>query len=109
MLQGIPPIPPIPPTPPSVAIASGDPPVLAIVLVILVGIAAVTLLVLPVVRAWARRLEDGAPRDDSDSQLGARVEHLEQRLADAEERLDFAERMLARGPEPAVLPREKAD
>lgn len=105
MLQAIPPVPP----PPAAVVLQGGPPAAAMLVFALAAIAAMTLILFPLVRAWARRLEGGAPRDDSDLQLGARVEHLEQRLADAEERLDFAERMLARGPESAVLPREKAD
>ncbi|MGB7212526.1 MAG: hypothetical protein WBC97_07855 [Gemmatimonadales bacterium] len=104
MIQGLP---PVPPAPPMVVQGGGhDPGMLIFALAV---VAAITLVLFPLVRAWARRLEGGAPRDDSDSHLGARVEHLEQRLADAEERLDFAERMLARGPEPMALPREKAD
>lgn len=98
----------VPPAPPAVEVISGGPPAAAIVVVVLVAIAAVTILMLPVMRAWGRRL-DGGTAAPTDSELGARVEHLEQRLADAEERLDFAERMLARGPDPVALPREKAD
>lgn len=106
MLQGIPPV-PAPPTAPMVVHAgSPDPGMLIFALTV---VAAITLVLFPLARAWARRLEGGGPRDDSDSHLGSRLEHLEQRLADAEERLDFAERMLARGPEPMALPREKAD
>ena len=98
---------PVPPTPPSAVITDG-PPVSVVIMTVVVVLAGVIFLY-PLVRAWARRLEGGVPRDDSDLQLGARVEHLEQRLADAEERLDFAERMLARGPDAGALPREKAD
>ncbi|HEU5358853.1 MAG TPA: hypothetical protein VFU45_07030 [Gemmatimonadales bacterium] len=104
MLQAIPPV----PAPPSPAVFMDGPPVSVVLITVVVVVAGVIFLY-PLVRAWARRLEGGVPRDDSDLQLGARVEHLEQRLADAEERLDFAERMLARGPETAALPREKAD
>jgi len=32
------------------------------------------------------------------------VDHLHQRVAELEERIDFAERMLARPPSPAALP-----
>lgn len=97
---------PAPPAP--VVVQSGHADVATLIFALTV-VAAITLVLLPLARAWARRLEGGGPRDDSDSQLGSRVEHLEQRLADAEERLDFAERMLARGPDPVALPRDKAD
>jgi hypothetical protein len=93
------------PIPPEV---SGGAPVGAILVIVLAGIAAVTLILIPLARAWARRLERGAA-GEGDTSLLARMEHLEQRLAEAEERLDFAERMLARAPEQAMLPRDKAD
>lgn len=107
MLQVLPQL-PAPPAPPVDAVFQNGPPAAAIVVIVLVGIAAVTFLVLPLVRAWARRLEGGAA-PAGDMELSARVEHLEQRLADAEERLDFAERMLARNAEPGVLPRGRPD
>lgn len=105
MLQGVPQV----PAPPAPVVMHGGPSDVTMLIFALTVIAAVTLVLFPLARAWARRLEGGVPRDDSDSHLGSRVEHLEQRLADAEERLDFAERMLARGPDPVALPREKAD
>ncbi|HET7573652.1 MAG TPA: hypothetical protein VFJ99_00910 [Solirubrobacterales bacterium] len=101
LIQMVPPA-PIPPE------VSGGAPVGAILVIVLAGIAAVTLILIPLARAWARRLERGGSAD-SDTSVLARMEHLEQRLAEAEERLDFAERMLARAPESTMLPREKAD
>ena len=101
-------VPQFPPPAAPVVVHSG-PADVTILIVALTVIAAITLVLFPLVRAWARRLEGSVPRDDSDSQLGSRLEHVEQRLADAEERLDFAERMLARGPDPVALPRDKAD
>ncbi len=62
----------------------------------------------PVFRAWARRVDSGgdvhALRDEL-ARLDDRVAQLEAenaRLLEVEERLDFAERLLARGQEPAA-------
>ena len=100
---------PIVPQFPAPVVVHSGPADVTILILALTVVAAITLVLFPLVRAWARRLEGSVPRDDSDSQLGSRLEHVEQRLADAEERLDFAERMLARGPDPVALPRDKAD
>ena len=72
-----------------------------------------TVILWPVMRALARRLEGKS----ADPALRAEVEHLQHRLeemdalqgrvAELEERLDFTERMLVRGqeaPEPGRLP-----
>lgn len=69
----------------------------------------------PLVRAWARRIEGGTASADQRARLdaleqremtGAEVDLTRQRLAELEERLDFAERLLgqARSADP-VLPR----
>lgn len=84
-----------------VVIGSGDPPpeLLVAVLGILVG----GLLLWPLVRAWARRLERGASNPalkDEVEQLRARLSEMEglhDRVAELEERADFAERMLTQG------------
>jgi hypothetical protein len=53
----------------------------------------------PFATALADRLR-GAPADrEPDPRLADEVEQLRMRLAEAEERLDFAERLLARGGE----------
>ncbi|HEX2265975.1 MAG TPA: hypothetical protein VHH14_06810 [Solirubrobacterales bacterium] len=53
----------------------------------------------PFANAFADRLR-GAPADrDPDPRLADEVEQLRLRLAEVEERLDFAERLLARGGE----------
>lgn len=101
---------PVQPSPPEapvtqVIVGSGDPPpeLIMAILGILVG----GLLLWPLVRAWARRLERGS----ADPALKEEVEHLRARLAEMdglqdrvaelEERADFAERMLTQGtPEP---------
>jgi hypothetical protein len=66
--------------------------------------------------AWRRqRALQAAPRERTDAYERARIEDLEARVAELEEahgrvleleeRLDFTERMLARGTEPAALHR----
>jgi hypothetical protein len=50
----------------------------------------------PIAQAVAQRLR-GRPAAEPDPNLLAELEHLRGRLAEVEERLDFAERLLARG------------
>ena len=62
-----------------------------------------------VVGILRRRFDGGAPamaREELDALHGriAAAEALEGRVAELEERLDFAERLLARQPEPEALP-----
>lgn len=71
----------------------------------------VAMLLRPIVSAWARRLGGGAATAD----LAAEVDELRQRIMDLEaergrtleleERLDFAERMLAQHAQPRELER----
>jgi hypothetical protein len=78
----------------------------SILFIILVSVVAATVILWPIVRALARRLEG---KGTGDAGLKADVEHLHQRLGEVdalqarvgelEERLDFAERLLARTPE----------
>jgi hypothetical protein len=84
--------------------------VLGIVAVMVTSLAAA--LLYPIARAYARRLEGRAPaeglRQDL-ADLSARLElmqHDQERVAELEARVDFAERMLAqqRDREPARLP-----
>ena len=84
----------------------------AIVAVLLIVASAV--LLRPVMRAWARRLggqADAAPLADEVGELMERMAELEGavgRLHELEERLDFAERLLAKSHEPQrELPRER--
>ena len=82
-------------------------------LVMIVGLSllAATVILWPVMRALARRLEG---KGTTDAALRAEVEQLQQRLGDVdflqhrvaelEERIDFTERMLARNQAPAALP-----
>lgn len=53
----------------------------------------------PFATALADRLRSGRADREPDPQLANDVEQLQLRLAEVEERLDFAERLLARGGE----------
>ena len=108
MLQApVPPVPPTPPFDPNLVFIHGgmDKGVVAIVVFALI---AATVILWPVMRALARRLEgktvDPALRDEVD-RLQHRLEEmdtLQVRMAELEERLDFAERLLTRGQESNV-------
>ena len=108
---------PVPPTPPDIpfdpnlVITSMDGP--AIVMIVLLVMTACTIVLWPLARALARRLEG---RGAVDPQLKGELEQMHHRLAEVdtlqmrvgelEERLDFAERLLARTDrDPAPLPR----
>ena len=56
----------------------------------------------PIGAAIAERIRGATPADDP--ALAADVEHLRGRLAEVEERLDFAERLLAQAREADQLP-----
>ena len=100
------PLPPPSPTfdPNVIWMSDGGPP--AIVMIVLLSLVAMTVILWPVMRALARRLEGKAAPDPA---LRAEVEQLhhrlgdvdvlQQRVAELEERLDFAERLLTRGQE----------
>jgi hypothetical protein len=100
MLQEPPPIPPEPPFDPNLFFLQGGPVMVAIVLV--AALAATTIILWPIIRALARRLEG---KGSADAALKAEVDHLHARLSDVdslqarmldlEERVDFAERLLA--------------
>ena len=107
---------PTPPTAPSIpdaVIVNGggvplDSP--ALVMIIVTVVVAATLILWPLVRALARRLEGkggaGAALQAEVEELRARVHELEVsqgRILDLEERLDFTERILTQK-EPARLP-----
>jgi hypothetical protein len=103
------PAPPAPPDPIIVqTVGGGGPPEQFFIAITLIAIAVVTGVVLyPLFKAFAKRLEGKVGGGDT-SMLEARVIDLEHRLAEAEERIDFNERMLAQR-EPVALPRDKAD
>ncbi len=96
------PVPPVPPVPPAHEVTLGgslegwDAVILLAVL-----LATVAALLWPLIKAVARRIEAGGAATDTRmelEELRERVRQLEQgnpRLAELEERLDFAERLLA--------------
>ena len=57
----------------------------------------------PMAKALADRLR-GRTGTEADPALLAEVDQLRERLAEVEERLDFAERLLARGSQPDQIP-----
>lgn len=104
MLQGVPPLPPPPPSPPFdpnlIFMQDWGPPF--ILFIVLGALAAATIILSPIVRAFARRLEG---KGSGDAAFRAEVEQLQSRLAEVdtlhtrvaelEERVDFTERLLA--------------
>ena len=94
------------------AVDSGDIAGMVITVVITIAIAGTIVLRGPLGRALARAIELGAgggrsPDDEARVQLEQRVAELEAgqaRVAELEDRLDFAERMLARSDSVARLP-----
>jgi Tfp pilus assembly protein PilO len=109
LLQGVPP-PTMPPIPVDPNVLFMDPK--SIVMIVLLVTVAVTIVAWPIVRALARRLEAKAgltpsvqgELDQMHHRL-AELDTLQQRVVELEERLDFAERLLARGDTQATLPR----
>lgn len=94
----------------------GDVAPVLVVTLLIVSIAAVLILRGPLGRALARRLEGTASQGESPSAgiagIAERVTELEQRearLAELEERLDFAERLLAQRDAVERLPRGRDD
>ncbi|MGH7509299.1 MAG: hypothetical protein ACREMZ_07485 [Gemmatimonadales bacterium] len=100
----VPPTPPPPPFDPNLIFLEGGPPVVLMIVVAALGLVATTIILWPIVRALARRLEG---RGTGDAALRAEIEHLHARVGDVdslqarvlelEERVDFAERLLAQG------------
>jgi Tfp pilus assembly protein PilO len=113
VIQGTPPVPPEIPAPPFdpnlFFMSEWGAPVL--VTIVALSLLAATIILWPVMRALGRRLES---KGSADAALRAEVEqlqhrlgevdHLQQRVAELEERIDFTERMLARAQTPAALP-----
>lgn len=111
LLQGV----PTPPPPPETIVIGGSGPgpgeTIAIVAISVSLAWLAYVLIGPLVRAWASRIEG-----KGNAQLEARVrelehtlgenEHATQRIAELEERLDFAERLLSQREDPARLPNE---
>lgn len=102
------PAPPTPPPPPVAILTSFGPThdlIIGVTMIVLVIVGGLVLF--PLVRALARRLE-GRGTAGTDPMVLDRVAELEHRLGEAEERIDFNERMLSQR-EPVALPRDKAD
>ena len=110
IVQAGPPEIPAPPFDPNLFIMNGGAP--ALVMIVFLALAAATVILWPLMRAFGRRLEgkshaDAAALRAEVEQLQQRlgeVDHLHHRVAELEERIDFAERMLARPPSTAALP-----
>ena len=97
---------PVPPVPGGhMTVGLSDP---AAVIMVLAILGTALLIMWPLVRALARRLEGGASKElllELDG-LRGRVQQIEEgqaRLGELEERLDFAERMLAQSREPSTM------
>ena len=111
MIQQGPPDIPAPPFDPNLFWANGGAPM--VVTIVFLALVAITLILWPIMRAFGRRLEG---KGQGDAALRAEVEQLQQRLgevdhlhhrvAELEERIDFAERMLARPGASSVSPGE---
>ena len=108
MLQGLP-TPPTPPSPPFdpnlIFMNDGGPPV--VLLIVIAALAATVIILWPLMRAFARRLEGKGAGDPAlhaeVEQLHLRlgeVDTLQARVAELEERVDFAERLLAQTHDP---------
>ena len=109
IFQGVPPVPPTPPTPPFdpnlIFLNDGGPPVL--LLIVIAALTAAVIILWPLVRAFARRLEgkggDNPALRAEVEQMQARlaeVDTLQHRVSELEERVDFTERLLAQAHDP---------
>jgi hypothetical protein len=105
------PMPPMPPGPSSEMIVSGTLHDMAVVVLLLgVGLM-VAALIWPLIRAIARRIEGGSAGAEVHAELEAlrdrvrQLEEMQPRMLELEERVDFAERIVAKGREPDRLER----
>ena len=108
----VPPVPPTPPFDPNLVFQNGGIDA-GVVTIVVFALIAATIILWPVMRALARRLEgksaDPALREEVE-RLQHRLEEvdvLQGRVAELEERIDFTERILVRGqetPGPGRLP-----
>jgi hypothetical protein len=109
-IQGVPPVPPVPPPGSELSIGGSLEGIAAIVLLLGAGLI-MAAVIWPLVRAFARRIEGGAPGAEMQAELESlqeRVRQLEEmapRMAELEDRLDFTERVVAQGREPDRLQR----
>jgi hypothetical protein len=111
LLQGIP-TPPAPPQLPGseMSISGSLEDMAAVVLLLGVGLILATL-IWPLIKAIARRIEGGAAGAEVQAELeGLRervrqLEEIQPRMLELEERVDFTERIVAKGREPDRLER----
>ena len=116
MIQDLPPGPqaPLPPDLTPIIVDTGPPEWAGAVAVMSLLIIFGSIVLWPLVRAWARRLERGVVTDDLMDELvhlRERVADLEgqgPRMAELEERVDFTERLLTEARDTMRLPREGA-
>lgn len=100
---------PAPPAPPDlpVIVGPGPPEWIAPFVIALVTIVVGGILLYPVLRAWARRLEGRTAGEDVRAELEqlhdrvAELEGVEQRLHELESRVEFSERLLSQQREQA--------
>ena len=92
--------------------APGDVAPMVVMITVAICIAGIFILRGPLGKAFARRIEgSGAGADERVMELERRVNELEARdarVAELEDRLDFAERMLAQQREAARLPERRS-
>jgi len=74
-----------------------------VIVAVVLAVAMVKIFRGPIGAAIAERIR-GGPLAAEDSAIAAEVDHLRGRLAEVEERLDFAERLLAQAREADQLP-----
>jgi hypothetical protein len=106
-----PPTPQAPPFDPNLIFMNhGGPPM--VLLIVIAALTATVIILWPIMRAFARRLEgkaggDPALRSDVDHLHGrlGEIDALQTRVAELEERVDFTERLLAQSREPDRLQR----
>ncbi len=102
---------PQPPLPPGseITLAGSLNDLAAVVLLLGAGLIVAALL-WPLIRAFARRIEGGGASAEREAEMDAlrervrRLEEMAPRMAELEERLDFAERIVANTREPDRLP-----
>lgn len=101
---------PQPPLPPGseITLAGSLNDLAAVVLLLGAGLI-VAALIWPLIRAFARRIEGGAASAEMRAEIATlrerlrRLEEMAPRMAELEERLDFAERIVAKSREPDRL------
>ena len=106
------PLPPVPPQAPGseMSVSGSLEGIAAVVLLLGVGLI-LAALIWPLIKAIARRIEGGAANAEVQAELeGLRdrvrqLEEMQPRMLELEERVDFAERIVAKGREPDRLER----